>query len=206
MNTYVLDTNILFNMEAQLGLGNSTKEILENLVKILPIAQKQQEVVVVPPAIVQEMESFFDNQDGSVLKAFLGFVTVRSPSVCDISISGAIFNTLIDDYRSRAYRGMKVSEEEITKTSEMFMGKEVLPQKEFQITIGKIVTSLRDRYRNATRTGTIDSQADFELIMIAKESQGALVTTDEGVKLWARKIGVTEMSSQVFGKKMRAYL
>ncbi|KKQ38895.1 MAG: hypothetical protein US54_C0001G0020 [Candidatus Roizmanbacteria bacterium GW2011_GWA2_37_7] len=44
MNTYVLDTNILFNMEAQLGLGNSTKEILENLVKILPIAQKQQEV------------------------------------------------------------------------------------------------------------------------------------------------------------------
>jgi len=206
MNTYVLDTNILFNMEAQLGLGNSTKEILENLVKILPIAQKQQEVVVVPPAIVQEMESFFDNQDGSVLKAFLGFVTVRSPSVCDISISGAIFNTLIDDYRSRAYRGMKVSEEEITKTAEMFMGKEVLPQKEFQITIGKIVTSLRDRYRNATRTGTIDSQADFDLIMIAKESQGALVTTDEGVKLWARKIGVTEMSSQVFGKKMRAYL
>ena len=206
MNTYVLDTNILFNMEAQLGLGNSTKEILENLVKILPIAQKQQEVVVVPPAIVQEMESFFDNQDGSVLKAFLGFVTVRSPSVCDISISGAIFNTLIDDYRSRAYRGMKVSEEEITKTAEMFMGKEVLPQKEFQITIGKIVTSLRDRYRNATRTGTIDSQADFELIMIAKESQGALVTSDEGVKLWARKIGVTEMSSQVFGKKMRAYL
>ena len=206
MNTYVLDTNILFNMEAQLGLGNSTKEILENLVKILPIAQKQQEVVVVPPAIVQEMESFFDNQDGSVLKAFLGFVTVRSPSVCDISISGAIFNTLIDDYRSRAYRGMKVSEEEITKTAEMFMGKEVLPQKEFQITIGKIVTSLRDRYRNATRTGTIDSQADFDLIMIAKESQGALVTTDEGVKLWARKIGGTEMSSQVFGKKMRAYL
>ncbi|KKQ38896.1 MAG: hypothetical protein US54_C0001G0021 [Candidatus Roizmanbacteria bacterium GW2011_GWA2_37_7] len=124
----------------------------------------------------------------------------------DISISGAIFNTLIDDYRSRAYRGMKVSEEEITKTAEMFMGKEVLPQKEFQITIGKIVTSLRDRYRNATRTGTIDSQADFDLIMIAKESQGALVTTDEGVKLWARKIGVTEMSSQVFGKKMRAYL
>ena len=101
---------------------------------------------------------------------------------------------------------MKVSEEEITKTAEMFMGKEVLPQKEFQITIGKIVTSLRDRYRNATRTGTIDSQADFDLIMIAKESQGALVTTDEGVKLWARKIGVTEMSSQVFGKKMRAYL
>ena len=206
MNRYIVDTNILFNMEAKMGLGESTQEILQNFVKILSAAHEKGEVLIMPPAIVHEIESFFDNQDGSVLKAFLGFVTVRSPSVCDISISGAIFNTLIDDYRSRAYRGMKVSEEEITKTAEMFMGKEVLPQKEFQITIGKIVTSLRDRYRNATRTGTIDSQADFDLIMIAKESQGALVTTDEGVKLWARKIGVTEMSSQVFGKKMRAYL
>lgn len=159
-----------------------------------------------PPAIVQEIESFFDNQDDALLNTFLGFVTVRSPASHDIAISGDIFNTLIEDYRLRAYRGMKVSEEEIIKTAEAFMGKEVLPQKEFQKSVGKIVSSLRDRYRNATRTGTIDSQADFDLIMLAKESGGILVTTDEGVITWSRKIGVTEMSAQVFGKKMRVYL
>lgn len=206
MSAYILDTNILFNMEAKLGLGKSTKEILNNLIKILPLAQKCQEAILVPPAIVQEMESFFDNQENSLLKIFLGFATVQSPAIHDIYISGDIFNALVDDYRSRAFLGMKVSEEEIIKTSEVFMGREVLPQKEFQMTVGKIISNLRNRYRNATRTGTIDSRADFDLIMLAKETQGFLVTTDDGVTCWARKIGVKEMSSQIFGKKMQAYL
>jgi len=206
MNTYIIDTNILFNMEASMGLGPTTKEILQNLVKILPLAKKNNEELLMPPAIVQEIESFFDNQDDALLKAFLGFVTVRSPSYHDNAFSGDLFNDLIEDYRSRAYRGMKVSEEEIIKTAETFMGSEVLPQKEFQKSVGKIISRLRDRYRNATRTGTIDSQADFDIIMLAKESGGHLITTDEGIIAWSRKIGVTEMSAQVFGKKMRAYL
>ena len=206
MSTYIVDTNILFNMEANMGLGPTTQEILQNLVKILPLANKKEEELLMPPAIVQEIESFFDNQDDALLNTFLGFVTVRSPSYHDIAVSGDIFYDLIEDYRLRAYRGMKVSEEEIVKTAETFMGKEVLPQKEFQKSVGKIISSLRDRYRNATRTGTIDSQADFDLIMLAKESGGNLVTTDEGIITWSRKIGVTEMSAQVFGKKMRAYL
>ena len=206
MNTYIIDTNILFNMEASMGLGPTTKEILQNLVKILPLAKKNNEELLMPPAIVQEIESFFDNQDDALLKAFLGFVTVRSPSYHDNAFSGDLFNDLIEDYRSRAYRGMKVSEEEIIKAAETFMGKEVLPQKDFQKSVGKIISSLRDRYRNATRTGTIDSPADFDLIMLAKESDGNLITTDEGIIAWSRKIGVTEMSAQVFGKKMRAYL
>ncbi|MDP4011311.1 MAG: RNA ligase partner protein [Candidatus Roizmanbacteria bacterium] len=206
MNTYVIDTNLFFNMEAALGLGSTTKEILENFIEILPEAQKKQETIVVPPAIVQEIESFFDNQDDSLLKTFLGFVTVRSPAIHDTHLSGDLFDQLINDYRLRAFRGMKVTEEEIIKAAETFMGKEVLPQKEFQIAVGKIITNLRNRYKNATRTGTIDSRADFELIMLAKETQGTLVSTDEGVISWARKIGVKEMSSQVFGKKMQVYL
>jgi len=206
MNTYIIDTNILFNMEAAMGLGPSTQEILKNLVKILPLAKKNEEELLMPPTIVQEIESFFDNQDDALLKTVLGFITVRSPSYHDSAISADLFNDLIEDYRSRAYRGMKVSEEEILKAAETFMGKEVLPQKDFQKSVGKIISRLRNRYRNATRTGTIDSRADFDLIMLAKESGGILVTADEGIIAWARKIGVTEMSAQVFGKKMQVYL
>lgn len=206
MNKYILDTNILFNMEAQMGLGESTQEILQNFVKILPLAHKKSDMLVMPPAIVQEIESFFDSQDTNLLKIFLGFVTVRSPGLHNLHISGDVFKALIEDYRSRAYRGMKVSEEEISKTAQLFMGKETLPQKEFQISVGKIIANLRDRYRNATRTGTVDSQADFDLIMLALELDAPLVTSDEGVIFWARKIGVAEMSPRIFGKKMQAYL
>src|SRR3989344_6097191 len=101
MSTYIVDTNILFNMEANMGLGPTTQEILQNLVKILPLANKKEEELLMPPAIVQEIESFFDNQDDALLNTFLGFVTVRSPSYHDIAVSGDIFNDLIEDYRLR---------------------------------------------------------------------------------------------------------
>ncbi len=206
MNRYIIDTNLLFNMEAKMGLGDTTAAIVKNLVGAIEKAPSQELEILVPPTIVQEITSFFDNPEDDLLKLLLGSLTVKSPVTSEQSISAVIFEHLIEDYRTRAYRAMKVAEEELTATAQKFMGKEVLPQKEFQMACGKIITKLRERYRNATRTGTIDSKADFELIMLAKEQDGYLVTTDEGVTYWARLMGVKEMSSSVFGKKMQGYL
>jgi predicted DNA-binding protein (UPF0278 family) len=101
---------------------------------------------------------------------------------------------------------MKVGEEEMISTGNLFMGKEVLPHKEYQITIGKVIKTFRDRYRNATRTGFLDSKADFELIMLAKETDGYLISTDVGVIKWGRIMGVKEMDSSAFGKMIQEYL
>ena len=206
MKRYIIDTNLFFNMEADMGLGQTTADIVKNMVGALQKAPPEELEIVVPPTIVQEITSFFDSPDDPLLKLLFGSITVKSPSTSEQSVSAAIFEQLIENYRDRAYRAMKVAEEEIINTAEMFMGKEVLPHKEFQMACGKILTKLRERYRNATRTGTIDSKADFELIMLAKELDGYLVTTDEGVTYWARLLGVKEMSSSVFGKKMQEYL
>jgi len=206
MKKYIIDTNLFFNMEASMGLGETTADIVKTLVGAVQKAGENELEIVVPPTIVQEITSFFDTPDDPLLKLLFGSITVKSPGTSEQSVSASIFEQLIDDYRSRAYRAMKVAEEEVTNTAQMFMGKEVLPQKEFQMACGKILTKLRDRYRNATRTGTIDSKADFDLIMLAKEQDGYLVTTDEGVTYWARLLGVKEMPSSVFGKKMQEYL
>lgn len=206
MTRYILDTNLFFNMEANMGLGTTTAEIAENMKVALQKASQNDIELLVPPAIVQEITSFFDSSDDQVLTSILGFLTVKSPGTSEQSISATILEALIDDYRQRAYRSMKVGEEEIIKTAEAFMGKEVLPHKEFQMTCGRIITKMRERFRTATRTGTIDSKADFDLIMLAKEQDGFLVTTDEGVLHWARLMGLKEMSSSVFGKRMKEYL
>lgn len=206
MKRYIIDTNLFFNMEASMGLGETTADIVKNLVKAVQKAPENDLEIIVPPAIVQEITSFFDSPDDQLLKSLFGSITVKSPSTSEQSVSATIFEQLIEDYRDRAYRAMKVAEEEAINTAQMFMGKEVLPQKEFQMACGKILTKLRERFRNATRTGTIDSKADFELIMLARETDGYLVTTDEGVTYWARLLGVKEMSSSVFGKKMQEYL
>lgn len=206
MKRYIIDTNLFFNMEGSMGLGETTADIVKNMVRAVEKATSEELEIIVPPTIVQEITSFFDSPDDPLLTSLFGSLTVKSPSTSEQSVSASLFEQLIEDYRNRAYRAMKVAEEEAIHTAEMFMGKEVLPQKEFQMACGKILTKLRERYRNATRTGTIDSKADFDLIMLAKETDGYLVTTDEGVTYWARLLGVKEMSSSVFGKKMQEYL
>lgn len=206
METYILDTNLLFNMEAKMGIGETSKAIMTALTSALKKPGIQVSILM-PPRIVDEIKSFFENPDDELfLKDFLSEITIKSPSLTEASISAQVMASYIEESRERGYRGMNVGEEEIMHAGEMFMGKESLPKKEFQITIGKTVKSFRDRYRNATRTGFIDSLADFDLIMLAREQNGYLVSTDEGVIRWGRILGVKEIDPAVFGKKIQEYL
>lgn len=206
MKKIALDTNIFFNMEADLGLGDSTLEISKNIKKALQKYEKGSISIITTPGVASEIKSFFDNEKDESLQNILGFLTIQSPSVSDIKISASIFEKIIEDYRERSYRAMKVAEEEMLSIASSFMGKEALRQKEFQMTSGKFISNFRDRYRNATRTGTIDSVADFELLLLAKEQDAPIVTTDKGLLYWGRIIGIQEMDPSVFGKKMKEYL
>lgn len=206
METYIVDTNLLFNMEAKMGIGDTSKTIMHALTSALKKPDTQVSIIM-PPRIVEEIKSFFENpEEEQFVKEFLSEVTVKSPNLTETTISAQVMASYIEESRERGYRGMSVGEEEITHAGEMFMGKEQLPKKDFQITIGKTIKAFRDRYRNATRTGFVDSLADFDLIMLAKELNGYLVSTDEGVIRWGRMLGVKEMDPQVFGKKIQAYL
>jgi uncharacterized protein len=98
---------------------------------------------------------------------------------------------------------MDVAEEEIKKAGQMFIGKEHMDKVLFEKSIGPVVKTFRERYRNATRVGFLDSLADLDLIMLAKEYDGAVVSTDEGVLKWGRMFGIREMPAHVFGKIMR---
>ncbi len=208
MERYILDTNLLFNMEAHMGLGDTTKAIMTSLTAGLGNARKDKKLVAMaPPRIIEEIKSFFENpSEEQYLNDFLSEITVKSPSLTETTISAQVMASYIEESRERGYRGMNVGEEEITHAGAMFMGTEALQKKEFQITIGKIIKNFRDRYRNATRTGFIDSLADFDLIMLAKEQNANLVSTDEGVILWGRMLGVKEVGPNVFGKKIQEYL
>jgi RNA ligase partner protein len=120
-----------------------------------------------------------------------------------MTIPASVFYQLVEDIRFRSYRGLSVGEEEIQKAGREMMGKADLDKKNFQITIGSIIKTFRDRYRQATRTGFLDSVADLDLIMLTKELDGYLVSTDEGVIKWGRTFGVKEITAPVFGEKMK---
>ncbi len=207
MDIYILDTNLFFNMQADMGLGNNTEDIIVTMTKAMRQAKTDNLAsFYMPPTIVAEIESFFENPKQTFLTDFFGLISIKTPTLSEAHASATIIGEIILESRNRAFRGMKVGEEEIARAAELFMGKESLGKKEFQMAIGQIVTKYRDRFRNATRTGFIDSVADFELIMLARELEGVLISTDEGVISWGRKFGVQEMNPSVFGKKLQAYV
>lgn len=204
MEKYVLDTNLFFNMNCDLGFGNKTEEVIKQVTQHANILRKKAMAeLLVSPLVIEEILSFFEDPEQEFLKEFLGAVTIVSPTVGKLEIPAVVFQEYVDESRQRSYRGMTAAEETIQKTAQTFMGKEVLPNKEFQMTIGSFIKNFRERFRVATRAGYLDSLADLDLILLAKEYDAAVVSADEGVLRWARLIGVKEIPAPGWGERLR---
>lgn len=207
MEKYVLDTNLFFNMEAGLDLGEKTEDVVKTFTDLAKKLKKENTgAFFMPPRIVDEIMSFFDDPHQPFLNEFFSEVTIKNPDVHAMHIPADIFYQIIEESRARTYRGMTIAEEEIRKSAQMMMGKEFLAKKEFEMTVGPVVKTFRERFRQATRFGFIDSVADLDIIVLAKEIDGYVVSTDEGVTKWGRTFGIKEMSARVFGQKMKALL
>ena len=207
MESFILDTNLFFNIGAGLGMGKNTEGIVVKLTEIIKKLKKNSKAVFyMPPRIVDEFLSFFENKEQLFIKNFLSVVDIKSPNYSEVKFSSLVFYKLIEDIRTRSYRGLNIAEEEIVRAGEMAMGKKYESKKDFQIAIGKFVKNFRDRYRNATRTGFLDSVADLDLIVLSKEVDGFLVTSDEGVLVWGRTFGIKEMPASIFQKRLEGLL
>jgi len=207
MENFILDTNLFFNIGAGLEMGKTTEAIVVKLTEIIKKFKKNQRAnFYMPPRIVDEFLSFFEDKNQEFIKNFLSVINIKSPSPSNIDFSSQIFYRLVEDIRNRSYRGLSIAEEEIVRAGEAMIGKKTESKKDFQIAIGKFIKNFRDRYRNATRTGFLDSVADLDLIVLSKEIDGFLVTSDEGVLSWGRIFGVREMPSSVFQKRLEDLL
>lgn len=207
MESFILDTNLFFNIGAGLGMGKKTEEIVVKLTETIKKLKKQSRAsFYMPPKIVDEFLSFFEDKNQEFIKDFLSSINIKSPNPTNTSFSAQIFYQLVEDIRNRSYRGLNIAEEEISKAGEMMLGKKFDSKKDFQINIGKFIKNFRDRYRNATRTGFLDSVADLDLIVLSKEVDGFLITSDEGVLAWGRTFGVKEMPVSVFQKRLEDLL
>lgn len=203
MRKFVLDTNLFFNMEPGMGMGKKTEEVVIAVTQ--SIKKKKKEKLgefFMPPRVVDELLSFFDDKEQKFLKEFLAEIHVKSPEITNISFPSTVFYELVQDVRERNYKGITIAQEEVEEAAKTMNGGKEEGKKEYQIKIGPVIKSLRDRYRQATRTGFLDSVADLDLIVLAKEQGAAVVSTDEGVLIWARKFGATEMQAAAFGQWM----
>ena len=69
MENFVLDTNLFFNIGADLEMGKKTETIIVKLTEIIKKFKKPSQInFYMPPRIVDEFLSFFENKNQEFIK------------------------------------------------------------------------------------------------------------------------------------------
>ena len=72
MENFILDTNLFFNMGAGLDMGKTTEAIVIKLTETVKKLKKNEQAdFYMPPRIVEEFLSFFEDKNQEFIKNFL---------------------------------------------------------------------------------------------------------------------------------------
>jgi len=174
---YVLDTSLFVNPQARSHFGKTPSAAVRGFVKAL---KKLDIGIYMPPSIRNELRNFVDEGCLDDLDLVLHR---RAPNTYSIYLPAAVFYDFIEDIRGRINKGLRLAEE---------FAKDNRPDNDAKL--GR----LREKYREAMRTGIIDSKEDFELVLLAKELDATIVSSDEGVIKFANQIGCTWLAADKF--------
>ncbi len=176
MERFVLDTSVFTNPDVYAQFGESPAAALASF---LEVARKSSSEFYMPSSVYDELRLMKLQGLDAVVPEFEATVRIRSPRRFNLQIPANIVYELIDDIRKRIDRGLRIAEEHAK------MGREVSADE-----ADRIITRLRERYREALRRGIIDSREDVDVLLLAFELDATLVSADEGLRTWADKVGV----------------
>ncbi|HNQ31489.1 MAG TPA: RNA ligase partner protein [Candidatus Woesebacteria bacterium] len=197
---FCIDTNVFFSYQKGIDIGSSLEEVVSQLI----VATEKNDIeLFMPPRIVEELQALVEAERLSTVQKLLVSTTVQSPTLQTHTIGAQTLYDFVREYRDRTQQGLHVAIELIHETTKIPIFGDNLSKKETQKSLQPIIEKLRSRYRNATRTGFVDSLADLDLIFLSKEIGAYLISADEGVVSWGRKIGVREMDLVSFGKVLK---
>ncbi|MCR4330163.1 MAG: RNA ligase partner protein [Candidatus Roizmanbacteria bacterium] len=197
MDSFILDTNFFINLQRPLGLGSSKEEVVDSLIKKTEVAVKKHELeLLTTPASFEELVGFFEDQE-DVRKKLLRVITIQSPDTSTLSLQAGLFVDLVEEIGKRLYKGLRITEETIRTVIQD-------SEKDTRSLSETYVKLLRERYRKATREGFLDSTVDLGLIFLARQKNGTLVSSDNGLLLWAQRFGCKQLFPEHFAIKLSA--
>ncbi|PJE63295.1 RNA ligase partner protein, partial [Candidatus Roizmanbacteria bacterium CG10_big_fil_rev_8_21_14_0_10_39_6] len=121
----------------------------------------------------------------------------QSPDISTVSLQAGLFADLVEEIGKRLYRGLRITEETVRAVIQD-------SEKDTRILSETYVKLLRERYRKATREGFLDSTVDLGLILLARQTNGTLVSSDNGLLLWAQRFGCKQLLPEYFATKLDA--
>jgi len=171
----VIDTSTFVNPTTQIDFG---EDIDKSIDKFIAIAVEKKLDVYIPSSIFRELSHFIPEESLMKLRKLS---VIRGPDLYSMQFPAAIFHTFISDIRVRINKGLRIAEEAIesSKTADN-------------------VRRIRNEYRAAMRSGIIDSVEDLDVVLLAKEIGGTVLSADEGIVKMADSLGIEVFSSKDF--------
>jgi RNA ligase partner protein len=180
---FVIDTSVFVNPHARAKFGKTPMSAVTAFIRIVKKLDLQ---LYIPPSIFAELRNFIGSKKASELVLY---VKKKAPNTYALYIPAAVLYDFIEDVRLRINKGLRLAEE---------FAKDNRPDNDPKL------AKLRDKYRDSMRAGIVDSKEDFELILLAKELDAAVVTSDVGVIKFANKIGCETVDAERFHSLLKA--
>lgn len=210
---FVLDTTAFTDnkLRDKFGEGDLNKTVDFLLDVIAESRIKLNMSCHMPPITYKEFTEYIARHDCPneiTIKADT-WIVKKSPNRYDTKIPSQIFYEYVQDMRDRMNKGMRISENAIWESAVESLVLMSRGEKKSQIEteiLGKAITDFRKRYRTALRKGTLDSAPDLDVLLLAKELGAGVVAADEGIRIWAERLGLRFLSAKAFPKMMKEYL
>jgi hypothetical protein len=163
----VIDTSVFVNPDTQHVFGKDAEEAIR---KFVSISRRSSLELFMPLSIFRELSVFAPEEAQKLLRKE---AVVRAPDLYNLQVPAAIFHMFVRELRDRVNKGLNIAEKAIER--------ENLPEN---------IRWVRQHYREALRTGIIDSVEDLEVVFLAKEVEGLILTADQGIASMANEIGI----------------
>lgn len=171
----VIDTSIFVNPETMRLFGESSSEAITGF---LEMSRQFSLEIFLPLSVFRELSNFAAPE---VLKILRARAVVRALDLYNIQVPAAIFHTFVRELRMRVNKGLHVAEKAIKAAD--------LPE---------TVRWVRQQYREALRSGIVDSVEDLEVVLMAREIDGVILTSDKGIANLAGSLGIEVFSAEEF--------
>ncbi|MDI9645108.1 MAG: RNA ligase partner protein [Archaeoglobales archaeon] len=207
---FVLDTTAITDA------GMRVKEGFENLcdcaneiLNLIALARLNLEIsCYIPyPSVYGELVSFLrrNNCSEEVFVKLDTWLVKKTPNRYEVKIPAVILYEYILAVRQKINRGRRLAEEYIWESSAITTnfsgGSEAL-----EVEIGNLISKFRDKYRTAMRQGLLDSAPDLDVLLLAKELDAAVVSSDAGIRRWSEKLGLRYVEASKFPRMLKEYL
>jgi RNA ligase partner protein len=184
----IVDTSIFVNPASSRQFGGSPAE---SLIEFLKMVERNPAVCVyMPPSIYSELMHFIDEK--LIPKNLLLLIKQQPPKKHEIKVPGVFIYDLVEEMRGRIDRGLRLAERHVREAIQAKPA-DLIPEENNSKKIQpdfESISRLRETYRRIMREQMLDSKADVDLLLLAYEIGGTLVSADDGVVLWAEKFGI----------------